>query len=393
MLYDLVFEGGGAKGLVFIGALEELEKRGYKPGRLLGTSAGAITAMLVAIGYDSKEMREALNEKINGEPVFSTFLEIPESFQISEIEESMILQFLHKIDLPFLWEAAENKLDQFLMKELLERKIFRQLFSFVELGGLFSANNFLDWLCNKMDSGFFEGKKRDFSKMTFAELFQATGSHLSMVVADTTSGRMLVLNHQTSPMCSVAWGVRMSMSIPLLWQEVIWKSEWGNYLGRDISGHTLVDGGTISNFPIELFIDTKPRTLEIMGDNVGNDILGMLIDETLPVDGVDDEGKGGWFMDLPISRRFAGLIDTVMGAHDKKLIDGFKRYIIHLPAKGFGTTEFNMSPQKQSLLINAGIKAVRTHFEELVPSIESYELHSERDLELASEIASNILEK
>ena len=43
MKYDLVFEGGGAKGMVFAGALDELFKSGfYLPRRLLGTSAGAI---------------------------------------------------------------------------------------------------------------------------------------------------------------------------------------------------------------------------------------------------------------------------------------------------------------------------------------------------------------
>jgi NTE family protein len=51
MKYDLVFEGGGAKGMVFVGALEEYFSRGHSAGRLLGTSAGAITAVLLAAGY------------------------------------------------------------------------------------------------------------------------------------------------------------------------------------------------------------------------------------------------------------------------------------------------------------------------------------------------------
>ncbi|NOQ15090.1 MAG: patatin, partial [Methyloprofundus sp.] len=43
--YDLVFEGGGAKGSVFVGALEVFFKNERrKSRRLLGTSAGAITA-------------------------------------------------------------------------------------------------------------------------------------------------------------------------------------------------------------------------------------------------------------------------------------------------------------------------------------------------------------
>ena len=42
--FDMVFEGGGAKGTAFVGALEVLFAAGHKHRRLVGTSAGAITA-------------------------------------------------------------------------------------------------------------------------------------------------------------------------------------------------------------------------------------------------------------------------------------------------------------------------------------------------------------
>lgn len=50
MQFDLVFDGGGAKGAVFVGPLQEFEARGYTPCRLVGTAAGAVTATLVAVG-------------------------------------------------------------------------------------------------------------------------------------------------------------------------------------------------------------------------------------------------------------------------------------------------------------------------------------------------------
>ena len=75
---DLVFEGGGAKGAVFVGALEVLfGEYGHTHGRLLGTSAGAITAVLLAAGYTIPELLDALAERNeSGKPVFSTFLQI-----------------------------------------------------------------------------------------------------------------------------------------------------------------------------------------------------------------------------------------------------------------------------------------------------------------------------
>jgi len=53
---------------------------------------------------------------------------------------------------------------------------------------------------------------------------------LAVVASNTTDGRLLVLNHHTSPDCPVVWAVRMSMSIPLVWNEVIWDKGWGTYL-------------------------------------------------------------------------------------------------------------------------------------------------------------------
>jgi len=55
MEFDLVFEGGGAKGLAFVGALQALERQGHTARRVIGTSAGSITALLVAAGYSADE--------------------------------------------------------------------------------------------------------------------------------------------------------------------------------------------------------------------------------------------------------------------------------------------------------------------------------------------------
>jgi NTE family protein len=58
---DGVFSGGGIKGLAFAGALEVAEETGYTDWvQLAGTSAGAITAMALAVGYSAKELRERL---------------------------------------------------------------------------------------------------------------------------------------------------------------------------------------------------------------------------------------------------------------------------------------------------------------------------------------------
>ena len=57
---DLVFEGGGVKGIALAGALATLEEREYRPQNIAGTSAGAITAALLAAGYSAAELREII---------------------------------------------------------------------------------------------------------------------------------------------------------------------------------------------------------------------------------------------------------------------------------------------------------------------------------------------
>ena len=59
MKFDMVFEGGGAKGMVFVGAMQVFLSQNHTYGRLLGTSAGAITAALLAAGLASGPGRSA----------------------------------------------------------------------------------------------------------------------------------------------------------------------------------------------------------------------------------------------------------------------------------------------------------------------------------------------
>ena len=68
----LVFEGRGVKGIAYAGALRELEKQNIMPDvqRVAGTSAGAITAVLVALGATSSDL-----ETIVGGTNFSSFMD------------------------------------------------------------------------------------------------------------------------------------------------------------------------------------------------------------------------------------------------------------------------------------------------------------------------------
>jgi predicted acylesterase/phospholipase RssA len=61
---DAVFEGGGVKGIGLVGTVYEIENAGYEFENLAGTSAGAIVASLLAVGYKSEEIKREL-ERLN----------------------------------------------------------------------------------------------------------------------------------------------------------------------------------------------------------------------------------------------------------------------------------------------------------------------------------------
>lgn len=364
-ILDLVFEGGGAKGMVFVGALQELlETGGHKPGRLLGTSAGAITAALLAAGYTVREMQAALDEKENGKSVFEAFMGDPPPLTQEEIRNSAIRSFLRDVNLKFMPDFLEEKLDDQIAQGLARHDKYNNIYSFVDRGGWYSADAFVTWIGRKLDEGEFKGQPRRFSKMTLAQFYAATGNELSMIASDTTAQRMLVLNHNTAPDLPVVWGVRMSMSIPLIWQEVIWQESWGTYLGRNMAGNVIVDGGMLSNFPISLFLAPDPNVKKVMGEATSDFVLGLLIDDSQLVDFPAERRLIEYTGDpwqLNTVQRIMRLVNTMMTAHNAAAIEVFKDHVAELPAGGYGVVEFDMSDAKRQALVDAGRAAMKQY--------------------------------
>ncbi len=368
MEYDLVFEGGGAKGIVFVGAMQEFEARGHTVGRVLGTSAGAITATLLAAGYNANQMLEVINERLpNGKPRFSSFMDVPPRFEQTIIDMSLTYLLFGNIDLPLIPDQLETQVDAKIMKTMLEYPSFRQMFSFVERGGLFSGELFYLWFREKLNAG-----GRVLGTSTLGEFHQRTGKDLTVMASDTTGQELLVLNHRTAPNLPTAWAVRMSMSIPFVWQEVVWKKEWGTYRGRDITGHWIVDGGALSNFPINHFINDTQDIRDVMGDEKGSgNVVGFLIDDTLPVPNLPPKvvaEKPKTELDrrwLIVVDRVGNLLNTMMQAHDKSAMLTYKNNICHLPAKGVGTVEFDMPNERIQTLIKCGQVAAQDYFNRL----------------------------
>ena len=202
---DLVFEGGGVKGIGLGGAYQAIEEKGYRPHSVAGTSAGAITAALVAAGYNAADLKT----------IVST-MPFP--------------KFMDKAGL-----AGLGLPGQFanVIKDL----------------GIYEGKFFHEWI---------EEKLKDRGVTTFGDLYHdevedpAKPWKLRVIASDVTHRRMLVLPQDAKHLgvepddMRVADAVRMSMSIPIFFEPVAVK-------GGEDGPHTIVDGGMLSNFPVWLF--------------------------------------------------------------------------------------------------------------------------------------------
>lgn len=209
-----VFEGGGAKGIAYIGVLERLAEEGIWFRRVAGASAGALAAALVASGATSAEIRTGMDQ---------------------------LLAPIRKV-------AARKA---------------RRLVRLYWHGGMFSNRALHIWLENWFahqvrgtplpdGAGAGEYVSPD-NPITFRELFDATGIELNVVAANISLQRQMVFSHHETPSCQVSDAVMASASLPFAFRNsdlVAMNDDDGKqYI------HTLVDGGVWSNFPIWIFTD------------------------------------------------------------------------------------------------------------------------------------------
>jgi NTE family protein len=291
---DLVFEGGGVKGIGLAGAFCHLLDQGYQPQRVAGTSAGAITAALVAAGYDADKLRKLV------------------------LEDMKYGQFEDGHRLPG---------GEFI--ELLHRR------------GLHPGKYFEGWMREHLE----ETGITKFGQLREAAAAgdgggaaEAAAYKLQVIASDVTCERMLTLPLDAKHLgvdpdeLEIATAVRMSMSIPIFFDPVVFKNP------QNGEEHVIVDGGLLSNFPVWLF-DCKP------GEVPRWPTFGLLLvapNQQAPlIPGGDEaaERRGG----TSLLSFLLSIGRTMMEAHDRLYVEqaNYAR-TIPIDTLGVGTTQFSI---------------------------------------------------
>jgi hypothetical protein len=97
-------------------------------------------------------------------------------------------------------------------------------------------------------------------------------------------------------------------------------------------------------------------------------VIGLLIDETIEVPGAGEPPEDKLSAPGLLNRvdlleamvlRINGLTETVLSAHDKFTLSKYRHMVCRLPAKGIGTMEFDMPPERQQAVLKAGEAAMK----------------------------------
>jgi len=284
------------------GALAALHQRGFTHKSVAGTSAGAITAALLAAGYTSEELDAIL------------------------------------VKIPFAEFKDEDWLDRL--------PVIGHITSAGADWGIYEGRFFQSWM-----TGLLEAKGiTKFGHLVDEEAEDPKNRYrLRVIASDVTHRRMLILPNDADHLgidpdeLDIAYAVRMSMSIPIFFEPVKHKNPT---TGEE---HLIVDGGMLSNFPVWLF-DREAR--EPRWPTFG--LMLVEADPKVPIGhrlAAEDHGaERGSLLDY-----VKGMALTLMAAHDRLYLEkATYARTIPIPTLGVGTTEFDITPERVRALYESG---------------------------------------
>jgi len=296
---NLVFEGGGVKGVAYGGVFEVLEQKQITPQieSVAGTSAGAITATMMSLNYSAEE-----------------FLKIMMTLDFEKFEDGCDLIGPFRLIRHFGW---------------------------------FKGNYFLNLMESFIEQKTRDGQQPGNGRATFRDLVEKYADRhfkrLFVFGTNLTQQAVQKFSYETTPDVAVADAVRISMSIPFFFEAQYYKQSGSN--------DAYCDGGLLNNYPIDTFdeqhIAVDPESGHQMLNRTPNrDTLGFHFDNPIQ-------------SPSPINnlRSFTGgVIDALLDIQDilLKTNPGDERRSVFINDLGVKFTDFELSGQTKRALIDQG---------------------------------------
>jgi len=322
---NLVFEGGGVKGIAYIGAMQVLQEKGILSAiqRVGGTSAGAINAALFALGFSIPEQRNIL-----------------------------------------------KKLD---FKNLMDDNwgVIRDVNRLIERFGWYKGDFFHEWIAGLID------KKLGNPNATFRDLNEAKRPDLYVYGTNLSTRFGEVFSFMHTPRARISDAVRISMSIPLFFAAF-----------RNIRNDVYVDGGVLNNYPVRLFDRENyisPENRQQMGiethyykkENNGflkkhpssykyvynKETLGFRLDSRQEIGVFRDGAEPQHHKINDLFDYIKALMTTILESQGNMHLhsDDWHR-TIYIDTLGVGTTDFDLSESMKKKLEESGRKGAEAYF-------------------------------
>ena len=321
---NLVFEGGGVKGIAYIGAMQVLEQKGILSNiqRIGGTSVGAINAVLLALGFTNAEQRDIL-WRLN----FNNFL-----------DDSWFIPNIYRV---------------------------------INRYGWYKGDFFREWISGHVK------KKIGTANATFQDLREAKKPDLYVYGTNLSTHFSEVFSAEHTPTMRVVDAIRISMSLPLFFTAVC-----------NTRNDVYVDGGVLTNYPVKLFDRQKYIEPKLLASNAAkteyhneeNEVFLRKHPSRSPY--VYNKETLGFRLDSKkeiaafrynepqlekIDHFFEyikALVKTILESQNNThLHDDDWQRTIYVDTLGVSTTDFDLSDNVKSRLEDSGRKGAEAYFE------------------------------
>jgi NTE family protein len=310
---NLCLEGGGVKGLGLVGAALYLEEKGLwnEIENFVGSSAGSIFALIAALGYRPKEIK----------------------------------------DLMFEVDFSKFKDDE---------SYYRQCKNMLTYYGIHSGKYFELFIKNIIK------EKTGKTNTTFKELLEYSDKGLFIITSNISTGFSQDFCAANSPDLELWKAVRMSMAIPYFYAQYFQKVKITNDLGQEENKECIFsDGGVFNNYPIRYFDDPRFCFPDSNGFYVNNETIGFKLETKDKSDILLNKKQPYHKKIRNVVTYTEELIRSLMNNQDNyfRTEDDWKRTIF-IDTLGISTTDFSLTLKQKNDLLTSGYNGAKKFFEE-----------------------------
>jgi NTE family protein len=234
-----IFEGGGAKGLAHVGAIAVTQELGVQFVGVAGTSAGAIVAALIAVGYSPKALYDPETQTgilagnltdMFGAGRWREWERFSAALK-AKMEDGSFLQAW--LAAPFFYRKWRDPLTRLLIEY-----------------GFFDTAPVEETIDRWLRAGRIQVPS-DQARLLFSDLDPTKVPPLRIIASDIDRQSPVVFSRERTPTLPVAKAIAASIAIPFFFRPM--------QLTIDGEERTLVDGGLAANFPVWIFDDARRR--------------------------------------------------------------------------------------------------------------------------------------